>query len=96
MCGHSPLNHIRVAHNQQQVVKPGLDMERVPPSPQVATRPCPQCGAATQEDFVFCPRCGTELLRACPQCHRAVDAGWSHCAYCGADLTNKAYKEIRS
>lgn len=54
--------------------------------PQEATKPCPQCGAPVQEDFVFCPRCGAELLTACPECHRAVETGWTHCAYCGAEL----------
>nr|MBI2905171.1 zinc ribbon domain-containing protein [Chloroflexota bacterium] len=42
-----------------------------------------------QEDFVFCPQCGTELLKACPACHRAVRAEWTHCAYCGADLVTE-------
>lgn len=54
--------------------------------PQVKTRPCPQCGAAVQEDFVFCPSCGAEILTACPSCHRAVQNDWTHCPYCGADL----------
>lgn len=48
--------------------------------------PCPGCGLALQEDFVFCPRCGRQVLTACPQCHRATRADWSHCAFCGADL----------
>jgi len=59
----------------------------VRPAPASAvTRPCPQCGSPVQEDFVFCPRCGAELLTACPECHRAVDTGWTHCAFCGAEL----------
>ncbi len=52
----------------------------------VLTTGCPQCGSPTQDDFVFCPRCGAELLTACPACHRAVHADWTRCAYCGADL----------
>jgi len=55
------------------------------PTPAVAT-PCPRCHSPLQEDFVFCPHCGAEVLAACPNCHRAVRADWTHCAYCGADL----------
>jgi RNA polymerase subunit RPABC4/transcription elongation factor Spt4 len=40
----------------------------------------------TQEDFVFCPRCGAEILTACPSCHCAVQTDWTHCPYCGTDL----------
>jgi RNA polymerase subunit RPABC4/transcription elongation factor Spt4 len=57
-----------------------------PETPALTTVSCPECGYPTQEDFVLCPRCGTELLTACPQCHRAVKADWARCAYCGADL----------
>ena len=65
--------------------------ERVysPETAAFATTPCPECGYPTQEDFVLCPRCGTELLTACPECHRAVETGWVRCAYCGADLAGK-------
>ena len=45
-----------------------------------------QCHSPLQEDFVFCPYCGAEVLAACPACHRAVRADWTHCAYCGAEL----------
>ena len=57
-----------------------------PDTPALATSSCPECGYPTQEDFVLCPRCGTELLTACPECHRAVKTDWVHCAYCGAGL----------
>ena len=53
---------------------------------QVRMQPCPHCGTAVQEDFVFCPRCGAEILTACPSCHRAVQSDWTHCPYCGIDL----------
>lgn len=55
-------------------------------APRQTTKPCTQCRAQVQEDFVFCPRCGAELLAACPECHRAVETGWTRCAYCGAEL----------
>jgi RNA polymerase subunit RPABC4/transcription elongation factor Spt4 len=58
----------------------------LPETPALASASCPECGYPTQEAFVLCPRCGTELLTACPECHRAVQIDWAHCAYCGADL----------
>lgn len=90
MCGHSSLHHVRVPHNhQQEMVVPASGPEYAQPyaPTQVTARPCPQCSAPAREDFVFCPRCGTELLTACPECHRAVETTWPRCAYCGADLT---------
>ena len=65
----------------------GRAITAVGPAPAIAvTRPCPHCGSPVQEEFVFCPRCGAELLTACPECHRAVETGWTHCAFCGAEL----------
>ncbi len=83
MCG--PGLHIeRVRERRSEMDGPS---ERAPR--QQALKPCPQCGEQVREDFVFCPKCGAELLTACPECHRAVDAGWTHCAYCGADLVTE-------
>lgn len=72
----------------------GIRYENVPlpasspmrPTARVNTVACPGCGAAIQEDFVFCPNCGRQILTACPQCHRAAQADWTRCAFCGADL----------
>ncbi|MFV1858806.1 MAG: zinc-ribbon domain-containing protein [Anaerolineales bacterium] len=69
-------------HNHREVAQSPMELER----PQTATKPCPQCGAQVEQDFVFCPRCGAELLTACPECHRAVETDWTRCAYCGAEL----------
>ncbi len=80
MCGHSPLHHI-AHYSHSEYVQPVQQVE-----PWIVTRPCPKCGAAVQEDFVFCPRCGAEILTACPSCYRAVQTDWTRCAYCGADL----------
>src|SRR5574341_2568256 len=82
MCGHNPFHHV------PQYIHP----EHVQPTvqhaePRVVTRPCPSCGAAVQEDFVFCPRCGAEILTACPSCHRAIQTDWARCPYCGVDLS---------
>jgi RNA polymerase subunit RPABC4/transcription elongation factor Spt4 len=80
MCGHHFLHSI--SHAQPEQIH--AQVRRA--EPQVATRPCPSCGTAVQDDFVFCPRCGAEVLTACPSCHRAVQTDWTHCAYCGVDL----------
>lgn len=81
MCGHNPLHHV-THYSHPEPVQPAVRHVET----QAATRPCPSCGAAVQEDFVFCPRCGAEILSACPSCHRAVQTDWARCAYCGADL----------
>lgn len=81
MCGHHLLHSTHLhPGDQRDVEAPAL----TPPSTR--TIPCPQCHSPLQEDFVFCPYCGAEVLAACPACHRAVRADWTHCAYCGADL----------
>jgi RNA polymerase subunit RPABC4/transcription elongation factor Spt4 len=81
MCGHNPLHHVtHYAHPEH--VQPAVQYAE----PQIVTRPCPTCGAALQEDFVFCPRCGAEILTACPSCHRAVQTDWARCPHCGVDL----------
>ncbi len=81
MCGHNPLQHVTY-YSRPEPIQPGMRQVE----PQVATRPCPSCAAPVQEDFVFCPRCGAEILAACPSCHRAVQTDWTRCAYCGTDL----------
>ena len=65
------------------------------PPPVTRTTACPQCRSPLGEDFVFCPRCGAEVLVACPACHRAVRADWTHCPYCGTDLlTDKSIPAV--
>ncbi|MBI3164869.1 MAG: zinc ribbon domain-containing protein [Chloroflexi bacterium] len=81
MCGHSPLHHV-INDYRTEPVQAGMRHVQA----QAATRPCPSCGAPVQDDFVFCPRCGVEILTACPSCHRAVQTDWTNCAYCGTDL----------
>lgn len=80
MCGHHLLHH--VTNDYRELAQPDMGHVQV----QAATRPCPSCNAPVQEDFVFCPRCGSEILSACPSCHRAVQTDWTRCAYCGTDL----------
>ncbi len=84
MCGHDPLHGIHIYPGDYRP----MENPAYTPAP-VATTPCPHCQNPAQEDFVFCPQCGAELLKACPACHRAVRAEWTHCAFCGADLTER-------
>lgn len=84
MCGHNRSYQTDVQHDPRQ--RTWAHAGSANHQPQVATRPCPTCSTPVQEDFVFCPSCGTELLIACPECHRAVEAKWTHCAFCGTDL----------
>ena len=76
-CGHNHDDHS--SHRMEERVYEPMAVAS-------ATTSCPECGYPTQEDFVLCPRCGTELMTACPECHRAVTTDWVRCAYCGADL----------
>ena len=56
---------------------------------------CPNCGASTPADSVFCSSCGTRLVheaavptegKTCPQCHATVGPNDLFCMACGADL----------
>jgi RNA polymerase subunit RPABC4/transcription elongation factor Spt4 len=47
---------------------------------------CPQCHAAIEPGFGFCPRCRYRLTPVCPQCQRSVHEGDKFCPYCGRDL----------
>lgn len=85
MCGHNHSHQIDTRRDPRQSASSQTDLGYS--QQQAATRPCPKCSTLVQEDFVFCPNCGTELLMACPECHRAIDATWSRCAFCGTDLT---------
>ena len=79
-CGH-PMHSERI----HESVPPAVSSPP-PPSARANTVPCPGCGAAIQEDFVFCPICGRQVLTACPKCHRAARTDWTRCAFCGANL----------
>jgi hypothetical protein len=47
---------------------------------------CPQCGAAVEPGFGFCPGCRCRLNPVCPQCQRGLNTSGRFCPYCGADL----------
>ena len=47
---------------------------------------CPECSAAVEPGFGFCPRCRCRLKAVCPQCQRGVNASDKFCPHCGGDL----------
>jgi hypothetical protein len=51
---------------------------------------CPQCGAAVQPGFGFCPSCRYRLQPVCPHCQRSVALGNVYCPYCGGALNESA------
>ena len=53
------------------------------------TLTCPQCGAAVEPGFGFCPECRSPLHAVCPHCQRGVNAATKFCPYCGGDLENR-------
>jgi RNA polymerase subunit RPABC4/transcription elongation factor Spt4 len=57
---------------------------------------CPQCGAAVQTGFNFCPRCSYKLSPSCPQCQRVVGVNDVYCPYCGTSLRNQAVSDSGS
>lgn len=44
---------------------------------------CPECKHRTEEDFIFCPNCGTRLKRLCSNCRKPMSLRWNTCPYCG-------------
>lgn len=49
---------------------------------------CPQCAAAVEPGYGFCPRCRCRLNAVCPHCQRGVNAADKFCPHCGGDLAN--------
>lgn len=49
-------------------------------------QPCPQCGAAVEAGFNFCPHCNAKLHPHCAQCQRPVRLSDKFCPYCGYEL----------
>lgn len=49
-------------------------------------QPCPNCGAAVESGYNFCPHCNAKLHPHCAQCQRPVRLSDKFCAYCGYEL----------
>jgi len=89
MCGHSLIHGMDVAsRNRREMVEQMEMSDNTTAQTSSVERTCPTCKTTLQDDYVFCPKCGTELLKACPSCHRAVEATWQNCAYCGESLAS--------
>lgn len=58
--------------------------------------PCPKCNYLARGGFLFCPNCGTELLRACRVCHKKIEPGWANCAFCGSPIAAQVQKQSPS
>jgi RNA polymerase subunit RPABC4/transcription elongation factor Spt4 len=56
-----------------------------------AERPaCGRCGSLVDEEWVACPRCGSDLAVRCSTCGRPLELDWSICAWCAADIPSAA------
>jgi RNA polymerase subunit RPABC4/transcription elongation factor Spt4 len=44
---------------------------------------CPRCKFRTEEEFIYCPNCSTQLKRLCTSCRRPMSLRWNTCPYCG-------------
>jgi hypothetical protein len=47
---------------------------------------CPQCEAAVNPNFNYCPKCKYNLRPTCPECKHAVQTGDAFCPYCARGL----------
>jgi rRNA maturation endonuclease Nob1 len=52
---------------------------------------CQNCKVNVQDDFRFCPSCGSPVVlrSVCPGCGKEIGAGWAACAHCGYKFTNQ-------
>lgn len=51
---------------------------------------CPSCQKSLQDDFKFCPHCGTQIVNNCFSCGKQTDPAWVSCPHCGAALKGRA------
>ena len=56
-------------------------------------RPCPKCGATTNEDWEACPECGQSLVSRCVSCGQFTDPGRDYCTSCGKPVSEKVLYE---
>ena len=86
MCG-CMLMHATMNHQGHQSVTQSASVSADNAMPPVSSQRCTHCGFSLQNDFTFCPHCGTNLRTAeCSACGQKVDPNWSACAYCGSPL----------
>jgi hypothetical protein len=51
---------------------------------------CPQCDAAVQGGFNYCPKCNHQLHPTCPHCQHPVQGNEVYCPYCGGAVATPA------
>jgi hypothetical protein len=51
---------------------------------------CPQCDAAVQAGFNYCPKCNHPLHPTCPQCQHPVAGNDIYCPHCGGSIAAPA------
>lgn len=58
---------------------------------------CPNCKQNLQNDFKFCPYCGSEVNRNlfCPSCRNKVEPKWVSCPHCGGALGGMAPRQVQ-
>jgi RNA polymerase subunit RPABC4/transcription elongation factor Spt4 len=44
---------------------------------------CPVCGEEVSSDYMYCPKCFTQLKKCCDECKKGVDKDAKICPYCG-------------
>ncbi|MBP8612522.1 MAG: zinc-ribbon domain-containing protein [Candidatus Atribacteria bacterium] len=44
---------------------------------------CPVCGEEIRNDYLFCPRCFTQIKKKCPKCNATLEKDAKICPYCG-------------
>ena len=48
---------------------------------------CPNCGIATEREYLRCPECHFQLKTNCPSCGKVVKTKWDICPYCETELS---------
>jgi len=43
---------------------------------------CAKCSYPVEQEFLMCPRCGTQLKNECRRCGHALNPEWAVCPYC--------------
>jgi RNA polymerase subunit RPABC4/transcription elongation factor Spt4/F0F1-type ATP synthase membrane subunit c/vacuolar-type H+-ATPase subunit K len=57
---------------------------------------CPTCRRKTEEDYLLCPNCKTQLKMACPACGRLLHLRWDTCPYCAHESSFERPTRLRA
>ncbi|USN59498.1 MAG: zinc ribbon domain-containing protein [Candidatus Peribacteria bacterium] len=42
-----------------------------------------------EDDYQFCPKCRTELVKKCFHCKKNINMAWKNCPFCGKENKKK-------